>query len=53
MVAGGNKQRGFISKEEAHSPTTSLESVVLTSVIDAFEGHTVACFDIPNAFVQT
>jgi hypothetical protein len=34
-VAGGNKQRGFIDKEDASSPTVATESVVLTSVIDA------------------
>jgi hypothetical protein len=31
----------------------SLESVLLTSVIDAKERRNVAAIDIPNAFVQT
>ena len=53
MVAGGNKQRGFINKEDATSPTAALESVLLTSVIDAHEGRDVAVVDVPNAFVQT
>jgi Reverse transcriptase (RNA-dependent DNA polymerase) len=52
-VAGGNKQRGFITKEEPTSPTVSTESVILTSVIDALEGRDVAIIDIPNAFIQT
>ena len=52
-VAGGNKQRGFISKEEASSPTVATESIILTSVIDAMEGRDVATVDIPNAFIQT
>ena len=30
-----------------------LESVMITSVIDAKEGREVAVVDIPNAFVQT
>ena len=30
-----------------------LESVMITSVIDAKEGRDVAIIDIPNAFVQT
>jgi len=53
MVAGGNKQRSLISAEEAASPTAALESVLLTSMIDASEERDVAVIDIPNAFVQT
>jgi hypothetical protein len=53
MVAGGNKQRGTIDKEDASSPTAALESVLLTATIDAAEGRDVAVIDIPNAFVQT
>jgi hypothetical protein len=52
-VAGGNKQRGTIPKEEASSPTAKLESVLLTAIIDAQEHRDVATIDIPNAFVQT
>ena len=53
MVAGGNKQRGTMPKEEASSPTAALESALLTAVVDAAEGRDVAIVDIPNAFVQT
>ena len=53
MVAGGNKQRGFIDAEDAASPTAALESVLLTAVVDAQEKRDVAVVDIPNAFVQT
>jgi hypothetical protein len=52
-VAGGNKQRDFISKEDASSPTVATESVLLTCIIDAEEGRDVAVIDIPNAFIQT
>ena len=52
-VAGGNKQRDFISKEDASSPTVSTESVLLSCIIDALEGRDVAVIDIPNAFIQT
>jgi hypothetical protein len=52
-VAGGNKERGFITKEEASSPTVSTESVIFTSVIDALEARDVAIIDIPNVFIQT
>jgi hypothetical protein len=53
IVAGGNKQRGTIPKEEASSPTVALESVLLTATIDAAEHRDVATIDIPNAVVQT
>jgi hypothetical protein len=54
MVAGGNKQRGSIGKLDVSSPTATLESVLLTAVINAHEGlEQVAVVDIPNAFDQT
>jgi hypothetical protein len=52
-VAGGNKQRDYISKEDASSPTVTTESVLLKCVIHAKEERDVAVFDIPNAFIQT
>ena len=51
-MAGGNKQRGYISKEDSSSPTVATESVLLTCIIDAEEGRDVAVIDIPNACVQ-
>jgi hypothetical protein len=52
-VAGGNKQRDYISKEDSSSPTIAKESVLLSCIIDAEEHRDVAVVDIPNAFVQT
>jgi hypothetical protein len=52
-VAGGNKQREYISKEDASSPTVATEAVLLSCIIDAEEGRDVAVIDIPNAFIQT
>ena len=52
-MAGGNKQRNFISKEEASSPTVATEAVMLTALIEAQENRDVAVIDIPNAFIQT
>jgi hypothetical protein len=52
-VAGGNKQRDYISKEDASSPTVATESVLLSCIIDAEEERDVSVVDIPNAFVQT
>ena len=42
-----------IKKTDATYPTAALESVLLTSTIDAKEGRDVAIIDIPNAFVTT
>ena len=50
-VAGGNKQRDFISKENASSPTVATESVLLTSLGDAQENRDITIVDIPNAFI--
>jgi hypothetical protein len=52
-VAGGNKQRDYISKEDASLPTFATESVLLSCTIDAEEERDVAVVDIPSAFVQT
>ena len=53
MVAGGDHQHRYIDKEDASSPTTHLESVLLTATIDAKEGCDVAIVNILNAFVET
>ena len=50
-VAGGNKQRDFISKKDAISPTVATESFLLTYIVDAEEHQDVATLDIPNAFI--
>ena len=53
VVAGGNLQRGHVTKEESSSPTVSTESVLLTSIFDSHKERDVAIVDIPNAFIQT
>ena len=53
VVAGGNMQRDYLTKEDSSSPTVSTEAVILTSIIDAHERRDVAVIDIPNAFIQT
>jgi hypothetical protein len=52
-VAGGNKQRDYISKEDASLPTVATEAILLLCIIDAEEGRDVTVIDIPNAFIQT
>ena len=52
-VAGGNKQRDFLSKEEVSSPTVSMEAAFMTCITEAEEGQEAVVTDIPNAFIQT
>jgi len=51
--ADGRKQRATMTKEESTSPTVRIESVFLTSVIEANENRDVAAVDIRGAFLHT
>ena len=51
--ANGSKQRAWMQKEEASSPTVRTESLMLSCTIDAMEHRSVGTTDIPNAFIQT
>jgi hypothetical protein len=50
--ADGRKQREYTSKEDASSPTVSIEALMLSCVIDATEKRDIATVDIPGAFMQ-
>ncbi len=50
--ANGNPQREHITKEESAAPTVALESVFLTSTIDAKENRELVMIDIPGAFLH-
>ena len=50
--ADGRKQRLYIPREDAASPTVTTEAVFLTAIIDALEHREVAVVDIPGAFMQ-
>ena len=52
-VAGGNKQRDYISKEDVISPIVATEEVLLFCIIGAEEERDVVVINIPNAFIQT
>ena len=52
-VAGEKKQRSYITREDASSPTVATEAVLMTCIIDAEENRDVAVIDIPNALIQT
>ena len=41
-----------MERDEAASPTTMTESVMITATIDAKQNRDVMTADIPNAFVQ-
>ena len=51
--ADGRKQQGKYEKEDTTSPTVALESVLITSVVDAHEKRDVAVVDILGAFLHT
>ena len=51
-VYNGKPTREWLSREDAASPTASLESLILLGVIDVKETRDVMCVDIPNAFIQ-
>ena len=52
-VYNGKPTRVFYNKDEAKSPTVSLEGLMLTMCVDASEGRDVMTLDVPNAFIQT
>ncbi len=50
--ADGRPHRTIIPREEAKSPTLSLEALIATLVIDAKEDRDVATFDVPGAYLH-
>ena len=51
--AYGRGQRGKYEKEDAVSPTFEIESILITSDIDAHERRDVEAIDIPGAFLHS
>jgi len=51
--ANGARQRRYLKEgEDYYSPTTSLESILSTMIIDAYEERDVAIADIPGAYLH-
>ena len=50
--ADGRPQRLYMSKVEISSPTELLAGLIMTCVIDTYEGCVVATVDIPGDFLQ-
>ena len=51
--AGGSTQRKYIPREDASPSTKSLEALIETLVMDAYEGWYVAIFDAPGAYLNS
>ena len=51
-VADGRKQREYIEKEDASSPTVAVPAVFANCLISGIEGRHVATIDVPGAFLQ-
>ena len=51
-VADGRPQRMLYTKDETSSPTTTPESVFLTTLIDAVEEHHVVVADVTGAYLN-
>ena len=51
--ANGRKQQKYLRDDENYSsPTASLESIMTTLVIDAYEGRDIAIADVPGAYLH-
>eukprot|EP00804_Cyclotella_cryptica_P005141 CCRYP_018676-RA/>CCRYP_018676-RA protein AED:0.47 eAED:0.17 QI:0/0/0/0.75/0.33/0.25/4/0/800 len=50
--ANGSKQRGYIDKESATSPTVSTDSLMITAAVDAVELRDIVTLDILGAFLH-
>jgi hypothetical protein len=53
MVANGKPSCEWLHRDNRASPTASLESLLLTAIVDAHEGRDVMSGNVPNAFIQT
>jgi len=52
-VANGKPSWEWLTRGDSASPTASLESILLTTAVDAKEGRDIMSADVPNAFIQT
>ena len=53
MCANESIQRAYVPKDDAASPTTTTERVLITSTIEHKQIKDVIAADIPNAFIHT
>ena len=50
--ANGSSQRTYVPREEASSPTISLEALMSLFIIFAYEKRKTAVFDVPGAYLH-
>ena len=51
--ANGSQQKRYLKEDESiSSPTLSVDALLLTLVVDAYENRTVATFDVPGAYLH-
>jgi len=50
--ADGSTQRKYVPREEASSPTLSLEALMAILLINAYEERDTAIFDVPGAYLH-
>ena len=50
-MADGRKQRMYVPRDDATSPTIKLESLLMSLVVDAKENRDVATADIVGAYL--
>ena len=53
VASNGSKQKKYLKEGESiSSPTVSLEALLMTLIIDVFEGQKVTTFDVPGAYLH-
>ena len=50
--ANGSRQRTYIPREEATSPTIALEALFVSFFNDAHEGRAVHTFEVPGTYIH-
>ena len=50
--ADGSSQRSYVPRDEASSPTLSLEALMAILLINAYEERDTAIFDVPGAYLH-
>ena len=53
MVFNGKPTREWFSREDTSSTTSSLEAILKTEKIAAYEGRYIMDLYVPNTFIQT
>ena len=52
LAYNGRPTRNWVSREEASSPTASMEGIFLTATVDAHQKRDVMTLDVPNAYLH-